>query len=82
MDGDVHLGDMVQLPSGLVFKVTFAFDPERPWRAVQMGGHWRVSRERLEGGVTYFYGGRTAPMKLNQTDAEGVAAVLNRVRDS
>ena len=80
MDGDVHVGDMVQLPSGLVFKVTFAFDPVRPWRAVQMGGHWRVSRERLEGGVTYFYGGRTAPMKLNQADAEAVAAVLNRAR--
>ena len=82
MNGDVHVGDMVQLPSGLVFKVTFASDPARPWRAVQMGGHWRVSRERLEGGVTYFYGGRTAPIKLNQADAEAVAAVLNRVRIS
>ena len=82
MNGHVHVGDMVQLPSGLVFKVTFASDPARPWRAVQMGGHWRVSRDRLEGGVTYFYGGRTTPMKLNQADAEAVAAVLNRVRTS
>ena len=82
MDGDVHVGDMVQLPSGLVFKVTFAVDPERPWRAVQIGSDWRVSRERREGGVTYFYGGRTAPMKLDHADAEAVAAVLNRVRTS
>ena len=82
MNGDVHVGDMVQLPSGLVFKVTFAFDPEQPWRAVQMGANWRVSRQRPEAGVTYFYGGRTAPMQLNQADAEAVAAVLNRVRTS
>ncbi len=82
MDGDLSVGDMVQLPSGLVFKVTFALDPERPWRAVQVGRDWRVSRVRPQGGVMYFYGGRTAPMTLNQADAEAVAAVLNRVRNS
>jgi hypothetical protein len=73
---------MVQLPSGLVFKVTFASDPARPWRAVATGGLWRVWRESLEGGVAYFYGGRTVPMKLSQADAEAVAAVLNRAQHS
>jgi hypothetical protein len=73
---------MVQLPSGLVFRVTFAADPARPWRVVTSGGYWRVSRERREGGVAYFYGGRTAPMKLSLTDAEAVAEVLNRATHS
>jgi len=38
---------MVQLPSGLVFKVTFASDPARPWSAVQVGSDWRIRRKRL-----------------------------------
>ena len=80
MDGDVYVGDMVQLPSGLVFKVTFASDPARPWSAVQVGSDWRIRRKRLEGGTVTFYGGRTVPLKVDQADAEAVAAFLNRAQ--
>ena len=73
---------MVRLPSGLDFKVTFAADPARPWGAVQVGSGWVIRRPRTLGGVVTFYGGRNAPIKLEQADAEAVAAVLNRVRDS
>jgi hypothetical protein len=81
MNKDVHLGDLVELPSGLVVKVTLPSDPARPWRAVQVADGWRVRRERLEGGTSTFYGGRTVPPKVSQADAEAVAEVLNRVRN-
>ncbi len=80
MDGDVYVGDMVQLPSGLVFKVTFASDPARPWGAVQVGSSWRIRRKRLVGGTVTFYGGRTVPLKVDKADAEAVAAILNRAQ--
>ena len=73
----IYVGDVVQLTSGLAFKVTFASDPARPWHPVQFGSQWRVRRKRFEGGVTTFYGGGTVPMKLDQADAEAVAAILN-----
>ena len=80
MDVDVYVGKMVKLPSGLVFKVTFASDPARPWSAVQVGSDWRIRRKRLEGGTVTFYGGRTVPLKVDQADAEAVAAFLNRAQ--
>jgi hypothetical protein len=82
MDGEVRVGDMVQLPSGLVFKVTFAADPARPWGVVQVGDRWVIRRKRLEGGTVSFYGGRNTPMKLELAEAEAVAAILNRAQDS
>jgi hypothetical protein len=82
MNGSVRVGDVVQLPSGLVFKVTFAADSARPWGPVQAANGWVVRRKRLGGRSVTFYGGRNAPLKVELSEAEAVAAVLNRAQES
>ena len=77
MGKQVRVGDVVQLASGVSFKVTFPSDPARPWRAVEVGGFWRVQRPRIGHRTAYFCGGQSSPMRFTQADAEAVAAILN-----
>lgn len=73
----VQVGDVVELASGVSFKVTFPSDPDRPWRAVEVGGFWRVQRPRIGHRTANFFGGQSTPMRFTQADAKAVADILN-----
>ena len=39
----VRVGEVVELASGVSFKVTFASAPAQPWHPVKMGAYWGCS---------------------------------------
>jgi hypothetical protein len=77
MNKDVHVGDLVELPSGLVFNVTFPSDGARPWRACNWGtpGVFNASDSS---GTSTFYGGRMVPLKVQSSRREAVADGLEQ----
>ena len=74
-----RVGDQVALPSGASFTVTAPGDGASPWSAAQSGALWSVCRASSIGAaMQLFYGGRRAPVQLNESDAKALAELLNR----
>jgi hypothetical protein len=83
MTGATHVGEYVQLPSGLGVLITVAGDPAWPWQPVNIGTAWQVGRTdhlnlRTRGARAFYSGGRRMPIQLGETDAKALAEILNR----